>query len=123
MRDEYEITTSIQILVDGGMNVYPAEVVDWDMNVTVPCDLLQCNLRLLRHMKQAYLIGSNVRADSKLTVNNAVIGQNVTIEHPISITNSLVMPNTNISSPRDLDSVIVSQDNTIQCNPVHLAIH
>ncbi len=33
-RDEYEITNSLQILIDDGYPVYTAEVIDWDMNMT-----------------------------------------------------------------------------------------
>jgi dTDP-glucose pyrophosphorylase len=47
MRDEYEITTTIQKLIDFGQPVYDAEVVEWDINVTFPSDLIKCNEKLL----------------------------------------------------------------------------
>src|SRR4030042_2551723 len=43
MRDEYEITNSIQILIEDGLSVYPAEVIEWDMNITYATDLLECS--------------------------------------------------------------------------------
>lgn len=46
MRDEYEITTAIQKLIDNGYPVYDAEVVEWDINITFPHDLIVCNERL-----------------------------------------------------------------------------
>lgn len=46
MRDEYEITTAIQKLIDGGYPVYDAEVIKWDINVTFPEDIKQCNDKL-----------------------------------------------------------------------------
>lgn len=36
MRDEYEITDSIQILVDDDLPVYVSEVIRWDINLTSP---------------------------------------------------------------------------------------
>ncbi|MBN1552598.1 NTP transferase domain-containing protein [bacterium] len=115
MRDEYEITTAIQILVDDGYPVYPAEVVDWDMNVTVPCDLLECNIRLLKHMGLEYLIGENSYIPANTEINSAVIGNNVIIQNPIKIRNALIMPNTTLETFQDLENVIVTSDNIIHC--------
>jgi GDP-4-dehydro-6-deoxy-D-mannose reductase len=43
-RDEYEITSSIQILIDDGYPVYPAEIVSTDINLTIASDLLRANV-------------------------------------------------------------------------------
>ena len=61
MRDEYEITTSIQILIDDGYPVYAEETVAWDMNVTVPEDLLYCNLVMLAHSHRDSMIAEDAR--------------------------------------------------------------
>ncbi len=115
MRDEYEITTSIQILIDDGFPVYPAEVVEWDMNVTVPCDLLNCNLRLLDKTGKKQLIGKNVQMPSGMNIQESVVGENVVFKHAIDLRRSLVMPNTVIHSSRDMEDVIISGDAMIQC--------
>ena len=39
MRNEYELTTAIQVFLEDGYPVYPLEVVDWDINITFPRDL------------------------------------------------------------------------------------
>ncbi|MCZ6821124.1 MAG: sugar phosphate nucleotidyltransferase, partial [Calditrichaeota bacterium] len=44
MRDEYEITDSIQIMINDGYTVCHSSVVKADMNLTVPEDLLKVNL-------------------------------------------------------------------------------
>jgi glucose-1-phosphate thymidylyltransferase len=117
MRDEYEITTAIQILIDDGLPVYPANVVEWDMNVTLPCDLLGCNLRLLDYTDQEKLVGSNVTKPDNVQITRSVIGDNVCINHPISISNSLIMKETVIDSKHDLDGVIAFEQSILQCEP------
>ncbi len=115
MRDEYEITTAIQILIDDGYPVFPAEVVDWDMNVTVPCDLLDCNLKMLQHDGLSQLIDPTAALVPGTRVDHSVIGANVAVKHPIRITHSLIMPGTVVDSNRDLDHVILSAESMIQC--------
>jgi len=116
MRDEYEITTSIQILIDDGLAVYPSESVEWDMNVTVPCDLLECNLNFLKYRNQDVVIGDNVQYPDGMEFRNTVVGADVVFRHPIKITNSLVTGGAFVESKRALDRVIITPGNLIiQC--------
>ena len=50
MRDEYEITDSIQILINDGYVTHHHPIVERDLNLTKPADLLTINLiELARH--------------------------------------------------------------------------
>lgn len=115
MRDEYEITTSIQILIDDGMPVFPASVIEWDMNMTEPSDLLACNLKFMQFCGLEKIIGSNVTLPSGMRIDKSVIGHNVVFEYPIAVKNSLITPDTRVTYSRDLESVIISGDTIIQC--------
>lgn len=115
MRDEYEITDSIQILVDDGLPVYTAEVVRWDVNLTVPSDVLTCNLFELQRRGLDQLVGEGVRIHPGATLHNVVVGKGATIENPIVISNSVVFPHTNVSSQSAIDSFIVTPDVQIDC--------
>ncbi|MDZ7784577.1 MAG: sugar phosphate nucleotidyltransferase [Halioglobus sp.] len=46
MRDEYEITEAIQVLIDDGEYVSAADAVHDDINLTYPIDVLRVNLVL-----------------------------------------------------------------------------
>ncbi len=115
MRDEYEITTSIQMLIEDGAPVYPAETVEWDMNVTVPCDLLECNLKLLKHLGLDSAVGERVSIAEGVGITQSVIGDGVVIRRPIRISRSLVTQGCVVDSSRDLDGVIIAGGNSIQC--------
>ena len=110
MRDEYEITSSIQILIDDGYPVYPAEVIEWDMNITIVDDLILSNLKKLDILKKDNEIGRNVSCPPKSQIIHSVIGHNVIIESPIVIQNSVVMDNTRITTKDDLKDVLVTED-------------
>jgi dTDP-glucose pyrophosphorylase len=47
LRDEYELTDSIQIFINDGYRVAAARVIERDLNLSVPSDLLDLNLHLM----------------------------------------------------------------------------
>jgi hypothetical protein len=117
MRDEYEITDSIQILIDDGFKVKSLCVVQEDINLTFPSDLLSVNLAVLRNRGQSVCIGRNVRGPAgwRARVTNSVIGDDAEIEPPISIRESLVFPGARVRSGEDIHRSIVTDAQVISC--------
>jgi glucose-1-phosphate thymidylyltransferase len=110
MRDEYEITSSIQILIDDGYPVYPAEVIEWDMNITVVDDLILSNLKMLDFLNKEKEIGKGVHLHAGAEVIHSVICDNVTVEHPITIKDSVIMPETRVFTDKDIVNSLVMKD-------------
>jgi dTDP-glucose pyrophosphorylase len=110
MRDEYEITSSIQILIDDGYPVYPAEVIEWDMNITIADDLILSNLKMLEFLKKDKEIGRNVNLHPEAKIFNSVIGHGAFVEHPITIQDSVIMPDTRVRSNGDISGALVMND-------------
>jgi dTDP-glucose pyrophosphorylase len=115
-RDEYEITNSIQILIDDGFPVYPADVIDWDMNITFACDLLECNRSQLRRLGKNSLVGDRARLHPGATVDGSVLGHDVVVDQPIDIRDSLVLSGTRISGSQRLDRMVLTPELSIDCS-------
>ena len=115
LRDEYEITNSIQILIDDGYPVYPAEAVEWDMNLTVACDLVECNRQELARRGLRSLIGDNVSLPSGTTIDNSVVGHNVSLRHPIAVRDSLILPGTVVEGRGDIVGLLVGPETLLHC--------
>jgi NDP-sugar pyrophosphorylase family protein len=115
MRDEYEITDAIQIMINDGFPVKVADVIEQDMNVSFPRDLLQCNLAQLKILGKDYLVGENVDLNPRVKLINSVVGDNVTIEHPITIENSVIFSDTIVRSHIHLSETIVTSDRIVDC--------
>lgn len=115
MRDEYEITDTIQILVDDGLPVCVSEVIKWDMNISFPPDVLECNLRQIKRLGQENVIceGANIHQNAK--ISNSVIGSGVTVQHPIMITNTVIFPDTVVTSRDDIDHFIITANYQVDC--------
>lgn len=115
MRDEYEITTSIQILIDDGYVVNHHSIVERDLNMTKPDDLLLINLLELKRHGLKSLIDPTATLADGVRVENSVIGAQVQVRHPIRISNSVIMPGIVVDSTTDLDAVVISGEHTVHC--------
>lgn len=115
MRDEYEITDSIQIMINDGFPIKVADVIREDMNVSFPRDLLKCNLAQLKILGKNEVVGENVNFAPGVKLINSVIGNNVTVTHPITISNSLVFSDTIVLSLSDITETIVTSDHIVDC--------
>jgi dTDP-glucose pyrophosphorylase len=115
MRDEYEITDAIQILIDDGFTVKAACVVKWDMNLTYPHDLLKCNLKQLECLGKNEVVGNNVQIHKNAKLINSVVGDNVVIKNPITIVDSLIFSGSVIPSNTSVEKYIITPERTIDC--------
>jgi dTDP-glucose pyrophosphorylase len=111
MRDEYEITDSIQILINDGQVVCHRPLVKRDVNLTTPEDLLEINLSELAGRGMKECIGKRVQMPPGTIVDNSVIGDDVILCYPLQIRNSLIFPGSIVQTRRNFNGVI-HQGNT-----------
>ena len=98
LRNEYEITDAVQLLVEMGRPVYAADVVRWDVNVTFPEDLLACNLRVLRERQLDCLVGAGARVSRWARLAASIVGDRAIVDSPIHLEECLVLPDTRVAS-------------------------
>jgi len=115
MRDEYEITDSIQILIDDGYVVKHWPIVERDLNLTKADDLLMINLVEMERRGLDRLIGDRVEIAPGAVITRSVIGDGVIIRHPIRITNSVITPNVVVDSTADIDCVVFNGEHSVYC--------
>ncbi len=115
MRDEYEITDSIQILIEDGFLVKQLGIVKEDMNLTVPGDLIKCNMRMLEWKGLEKLVGEGVKLNRNTQIINSVIGHNVEIPNPIKIADSVIFDNVKLDAISDITNSIVTPERVIGC--------
>ena len=107
MRNEYELTSSIQILIDSGYPVFPAEVIEWDMNITNIQDLWLSNLKMLGAQNDRVILGRNLHLHPSAQISRSVIGDNVSIKHPIRVHRTVILEGSEVSADHMLDGVLV----------------
>lgn len=115
MRDEYELTDAIQVMIDDGYPVKALNAVFDDINVSTPHDLLGLNLRHLKKMGSEKIIGENCNIHPESKVRNSIIGSDVQISEPISIVNSVILKNTVLTTKSSIDDSIVVGELVVNC--------
>lgn len=115
LRDEYEITDSIQILIDDGYITHHHSIAERDLNLTKPDDLLTINLIELARNGLTQLVHASATLPPGTTIHRSVIGKDVVISHPIRISNSVIMPGVTVNAHTDLDSVVMDGEHTVFC--------
>jgi dTDP-glucose pyrophosphorylase len=115
MRDEYELTESIQVMIDDGHPVRVSEAVIDDINLTFPADLLRCNLMLAAEHPEQRLVDASARVNPQARIHQSVIGAKVDVRTPISIRRSLILSNSVVTSTADLEDVVVAPHGVFDC--------
>ncbi len=110
MRDEYELTDSIQILIDYEYPVHVAAVVDWDINLTFVGDLIYCCSHERAKKGVTSIVGEGCSIAEGTELVNTVVGNNVTIEQPIRLEDCVVLDNAVLSTADPLTRAVISPE-------------
>jgi len=110
MRDEYEITDSIQILINDGYRARAARCVDGDVNLTVPADLLEINLDALRERGHTTLISPSARVSGQAKLTATIVGDGATVEAGAELSECLVFPYARVPANARLRRAIITRD-------------
>jgi dTDP-glucose pyrophosphorylase len=115
MRNEYEITDSIQIFLDDGYKVEAAEVVKADMNVSYPADLLELNLLLLQKSGQTEFRGQGVRLGRDVQAKGCVVMDGAELGDGARLQECLLFPGARVPAGRVRQRTIFTADAEIRC--------
>ena len=108
MRDEYELTDSIQILIDYEYKVRVSPTVLWDVNLTYAHDLVTCCVHQLRKEKKSSAIGRDCSLAEGVTLMDSVIGDRVCIRRPASLERCVVLSGVTLEDERDYHDTVIA---------------
>ena len=114
MRDEYEITDSIQILIDDGYTVKTSLCVAKDRNVTAPADLLEINLEAIDRLGLDKHVGADVLIDPNAIVRHAVIGSRCCIGKGARIVDSVLFRDVTVPEGAQIERAIVTEQGVLR---------
>jgi len=117
MRDDYEITDSIQIFIDDGYRVEAAEVVKTDMNVSYPADLLELNLTMQATRGGDNFVGADVKVADDATMQHCVAMDGAEVGAGAHLTDCLLFPGAKVPAGRVRARSIFTSGDEIRCTP------
>lgn len=115
MRNEYEITDSIQIFLDDGYKVEAAEVVRADMNVSYPADLLELNLLLLEQRGEARFVQPSAVIDATADLQHVVVMAGAEVGRGARLSQCLLFPGAKVAAGKVAHRTIFTPDAEIRC--------
>lgn len=118
MRDEYEITEAIQIMINDGHRVVHSQIIEEDLNLTTPEDLLAINMTELRNRKLSNYFVSEDSFDPGIKgIESCVGGKGISFEKPLRLKNCVIFDDVVIPKGTNLTNAIITPEAVIQCNP------
>lgn len=109
MRNEYEITDSIQILIDDGYHVRPSTCIERDLNITYPRDVLTANLWILRREGIDRYVAESAKVGEGVTLEDTVIGGDAVVGSGASLKNTVVFARAVVPENARLDGALVTE--------------
>jgi dTDP-glucose pyrophosphorylase len=112
LRDEYELSHSLDLLVRGGHHLFAEDVGLWDWNLTVPVDLLDCNMEWLRRVERPDWVSADAVIGSDVILDRVVVGRGAHVAHRARLEESVVMPGARVGEHAVLRRALVTPETT-----------
>ncbi len=112
LRDEYELSHSLDLLVRGGHHLFAEDVGLWDCNLTVPVDILDCNLEWLRRVARRDYVSADAVIESDVVMDRVVVGPGARVARHARLEESVVMPGASVSEHAALRRALVTAEAT-----------
>ncbi len=114
LRNEYELTDAIQILVDDGRRVQAVSAVSLDFNLSEPYELLALNLHCLRRSGDERFVAADAELSPDARVDTSVVLSRARVEAGAALTRCLVMPGERVRRGAYEDVIFIDGDE-IRC--------
>lgn len=92
LRDEYELTDAIQIFLADGYGVWAADVIERDLNMSTPVDLLELNLHAMRRKGHENFVAEGASVDPSAKLEGSVVLRGARVGAGVVLRNCCVLP-------------------------------
>ena len=97
--------------------LYPSDIVEWDVNLTFACDLLDVNARLLRDLGRDSEVHPTADVHPGATIGpGTVIGPGARVAHPIRLEQCVLFAGATAFSEQDLFRCLITPHDTVLCH-------
>ena len=108
LRDEYELTVSLDLHVKSGHAMYAEQLQVWECNFTRPKDVLESNLEWLQRRRETYFIGRGATIEDNSTLRRVVVGPGARVSSGATLDEVVVFPNALVPAGETLRRALVT---------------
>jgi dTDP-glucose pyrophosphorylase len=117
LRDEYELSVSLELYLRAGRPLFAEEAVAWDWNLTRPEDVLDCNLNWLATCGLRVLVSERAVVDRSVLLDRVVVGDRARVETTPRLSEVVVFPDSRVSSSEPIERAVITPENRILLGP------
>ncbi|PIR58747.1 MAG: hypothetical protein COU69_04035, partial [Candidatus Pacebacteria bacterium CG10_big_fil_rev_8_21_14_0_10_56_10] len=107
-RDEYEITTTIQLLLESNVKVIASRCVRYDNNISTLDDLLKTNLLQMHKKGLQNIISRSAHVHPTANMKKTVVGDNCVVGEGSVLTNVVVMNAARVEKKSVIKNSVIS---------------
>ena len=115
LRDEYELTDSIQIFLEYGYGVVAADVIERDLNLSTPRDLLELNLHAMERAGFDCFVAESAQVDPGATLERCVVMSGARVPAGAELVECCVLPSERVS-PGAYRRAILAGGRAVDCD-------
>jgi NDP-sugar pyrophosphorylase family protein len=108
LRNEYELSNSLELYVEAGSPLYAEEMITWDFNFTWPEDLLECNLKWLEREARNDLIAKKAQIEPGTHLEHVIIGDHARVTGCSSLEDVVIFPGATLEGTPKLRRALVT---------------
>jgi NDP-sugar pyrophosphorylase family protein len=114
LRDEYELSVSLEVHLSAGHPIYVEDIIQSDWNFTRARDVLDCNLDWLKRRQQPAFIALDAQIDQAGLLEEVVVGTRAHLNRAVRLKRVVVFPDTVVKGETVLESALVTQRNLLR---------
>ncbi len=108
LRNEYELTDAIQVLIESGAAVQAVDIVRNDINITYISDIIDANVYELTTRELSSIQGDRAQLHAGCVLSQSVIGDDIQIPHAITLDECVVLDGSIIRSTSPLQRAVIT---------------
>jgi hypothetical protein len=114
LRDEYELSVSLDIHLKSGEPIYVEAIIEADWNLTRARDVLDCNLHWLRGRQEQTFLAPGARIVDGALLKDVVVGAGAYVGGAACVRRGVIFPNARLESGDYYESVLVTPTGPVQ---------
>lgn len=116
LRDEYELTDSIQMLIDYDYPVRVSRAITWDVNITYVGDLITCCVRQLANLGVRRLEGIGCSLAPGTDLCDTVLGDRVIIKKPVRLERCVVLSDVVLDNGQAYSDMVFTRETKLRAS-------